>query len=211
MVKKLGLMGALLFGATFAHGATILLTPTDSTWLITADSTGEATPPTNASVVTTLGPGWGTAVSGSNWIGPNANQGNPPRATNSFAGSTTYTTTFSLTNFQTSGVTLSLSFLVDDYLTVYLNSLSNQIYSTGACGNCYNSQTNTGSIGLNQANLNAGTNTLLFVVQTIGGPTGLSLTGSVNANPTGVPEPATYAMMIAGLGAVAAFKRYRRA
>jgi hypothetical protein len=29
-------------------------------------------------------------------------------------------------------------------------------------------------------------------------------------NPQVVPEPATYAMMLAGLGAVAAFKRYRR-
>jgi hypothetical protein len=33
---------------------------------------------------------------------------------------------------------------------------------------------------------------------------------SAVVNPGGVPEPATYAMMLAGLGAVAAFKRFRR-
>jgi PEP-CTERM motif len=40
-----------------------------------------------------------------------------------------------------------------------------------------------------------------------GSDLGVSVDG---ANPSAVPEPATYAMMLAGLGAVAAFKRLRR-
>ena len=101
-----------------------------------------------------------------------------------------------------------LNFMADDSLNVYLNSTNNSAIYTYNVGCACSAPIASGSINL--SGLNSGINTLYFVVSSIGGPTGLDLTGTVTASPAAVPEPATYAMMIAGLGAVAAFKRYRR-
>jgi len=210
-MKTMGwaLFGAVVLAASVAQGSTILLTPSGTSYSITQDSTDGISVPTSAVNVTNTAIGWGSAISGSNWIAPLANQSNGARSSFCCVGTDTYTTTFSLSGFDTLGVTLSLSFLADDYLTVYLNSLSNQIYSSGV-GAFYAAPTNTGAISLSSAALNSGTNTLLFVVQSIGGPTGLDITGSVNASPSAVPEPAAFGLMISGLGGLLAFRRFRR-
>ena len=58
----------------------------------------------------------------------------------------------------------------------------------------------------------AGTNTLDFIVQNSGGPTGVrvEMSGTADRLGGGVPEPASWAMMLVGFGGMGALLRSRR-
>jgi hypothetical protein len=150
---------------------------------------------------------WLANNSTSRWMTPasNANQSFP-------AGTSLYSLSFDLTDFIPSTASFSGRFLVDNRVTA-LTLNGNPLLSIPVGGVGGFRAANWTSFSANSG-FTAGLNTLQFTVLNAAGgganPTGLRVefTGSaVNA----VPEPASWAMLIAGFGLVGAMARRRAA
>lgn len=128
--------------------------------------------------------------------------GGPGRAT------TTYRTTFSLAGFDPATVTISGLWAVDNFGRILLNGAE-----TGqSLPNAALSFTQLNGFSINSGFV-SGLNTLDFVVQELGSGTGLrvdNLTGRATALDDAIPEPATWALMIAGFGLAGIALRSRR-
>jgi hypothetical protein len=124
-------ISAFMAATNIANAASIVVHNTgtnvggrDPNYLITADATGEITPPAQAFIVTSKPAPWSN-VTGADWIGPRANQTSGAAPT---TGPTTYQTTFDLTGLNPATAVLNLTFLADDYLTaIRLNG--NTVYT----------------------------------------------------------------------------------
>lgn len=146
---------------------------------------------------------WLENSSASKWITPTANQAQSfdPSANGTY----TYSLSFNLTGYDASSAALAGRFAADNTAVVLLNGT--QIGSS-------NGFTSWSSFGTTAGNgFVAGNNTLQFVVtnwaQNGGNPTGLRVEFT-SSNVAAVPEPETYAMMLAGLGLVGVIARRRK-
>jgi hypothetical protein len=130
-------------------------------------------------------------------------------------GTWTATTTFSLTGFVASSLVLYLDIAADNDVEALLNG--NVILNCGsitgsplAGSTCFSSFTSNhdiffGGAGLSTSDLNAGTNTLSFIVYNETNPsdTGLRVQVSGTATASAAPEPATFGLVggaLVGLG-----------
>ena len=139
---------------------------TDSSYAITADTTGETAVPAPATVVTSLPSGW-AVVPGAAWIAPAADQSNATRNPCCSNTADTYQTTFTVSG-DPSNVALNLTLAADDYVDIKLN------------GSPVFTHTNTSMWGAPitvpiSSGFVSGTNTLDFFVTNGGGPTGLAV------------------------------------
>lgn len=150
-----------------------------------------------------IGP-WLADNTTSRWLTPEAN------AAASFdpASPATYTWTlkFDLTNYVASTASFSARWSADNGGTVSLNGVSLGVHGDTA----YSSWSAFSAAG---PSFVSGVNELVFTVTNLaqngGNPTGLRVE-FVNSNVTAVPEPETYAMMLAGLGIIGFVARRRR-
>jgi len=129
-------------------------------------------------VVSPATPNWTAPIANTSWIAPNPVQSIAARSGCCSDTSDTYRTTFSLSGFDPADVTLKVSFLVDNSLTVRLNGTQVYVAPSSASFNIPSTfQLTSGFV--------AGTNTIDFVVANAGGPTGLdvSITQVVPAPP----------------------------
>lgn len=141
-----------------------------------------------------IGP-WLTETATSRWIT------STPNAANDVGSPFVYTTTFSLTGFKAASASISGVFVGDNGVTaIFLNGT---LISTGADG--FGSFTAFNSGG---ASFLASTNTLTFDLRNDGGPAGLRV--EVVGTAATVPDPATWGLLVAGLGLVG-FTGRRRA
>ncbi len=123
----------------------------------------------------------------------------------------TYRTTFDLTGFDPETVQISGLWAVDNDAQLWLNGA---FTGFGIPNGFFSFRTYFG-FTLNSAAYDflPGINTLDFIVTGRGGPEGLrvdELSGTATQVSTPIPEPAAWAMMIAGLGLVGALRRARR-
>jgi hypothetical protein len=125
----------------------------------------------------------------------------------------TFSLFFSLVGLNASTAQLSGFFGSDNYASVFLNGnlIAQDIQAT-----VYENFQSLTAFSSGAANFVAGLNELRFVVTDTGPPsavivTGLTGTADTNAVPAGVPEPATWALMIMGFGAAGAMVRRRKA
>jgi hypothetical protein len=134
----------------------------------------------------------------SRWISVSAN-GNPGSNT------TAYRLSFDLSGFDPSTALINGSFAADNAASITLNGVATGISTTFGFTQFTNFSLNSGFV--------AGINTLDFVVVDASAPTALrvdNLAGTAELRVGGaVPEPATWAMMICGFGAVGASLRRR--
>jgi len=146
-----------------------------------------------------IGP-WLGDDSVSAWIGPVGDG-----ALNGPAGAYDYRVTFNLTGFNPATASLAGQFAVDDSVTdILLNG--------GSTGNSGVGFTTFIPFSISSG-FTAGINTLDFLVVNGGGPTGLRVEfTSATASPavSGVPEPATLALLGAGLAGLGAIRRRRK-
>lgn len=136
------------------------------------------------------------------WIGPNSDA-----ALNGPIGHYDYQVTFSLAGFVASSALISGQWSVDNEgLDILVNGISSG-NNTGVVSNTFASFFNFALSG----NFVAGTNTLDFVFNNDGGPTGLrvEMAGTANAVLTAVPEPASLAILGAGLLGLRLLRRQR--
>ncbi|SFM51051.1 PEP-CTERM sorting domain-containing protein [Rugamonas rubra] len=163
----------------------------------------------NASYVTaTAGafpfPHWSANTATSRWIMPTALQGESfdPSANNTY----TWHLGFDLSGYDAASASFSGRFAADNAATVYLNG--HALGTTNGFGNGSWASLSASSYFL------SGANSLDFVVtnyaQNGGNPTGLRVEFD-QSNVTAVPEPETYAMLMAGLLLVGALARRRKA
>jgi hypothetical protein len=136
------------------------------------------------------------------WIGPNNDaQVDGP------VGLYDYQTTFSLAGFNAATASISGGWSSDnDGVRILLNGVDTLNSPTDF------SQFSAGFAAFSiTSGFSAGVNTLDFIVNNGGGPTALrvEMTGAADLA-GGVPEPATWAMMLAGFGGVGALMRSRR-
>jgi hypothetical protein len=148
------------------------------------------------------GPWLNTEASTSKWLTPTA--GEAQNFDPSSDGTYSWTLSFNLTGYDPASASFAGRWAADNYGVVKLNGT--QIGSAGGFANWSSFAANSG--------FNAGVNTLEFLVTNTrlasGNPTGLRveyLSSSVAA----VPEPETYAMLMAGLGLLGAVARRRKA
>ena len=141
--------------------------------------------------------------------GPKSRIVNPTGNGNGGSGEVTiFATTFSLVGFDSLTATVSGQALFDNFSEIFLNA--HQVGGT---------ITGFGTLapfGTNANFFNAGLNTLNFVVHNIDGPevfqvAGLTVTAGPGAIVGGVPEPRSWAMMLAGFAMVGATMRRRKA
>lgn len=149
---------------------------------------------------------WLANSSRSKWLTPSANQAQSydPSANGTYR----WTMNFNLTGFDASTALLSGRWAADNTGSLFLNgSLISQITAPVEGHRSWTtiSQVNTGFL--------AGANVLEFVVTNVGSPTGnpTGLRAEFASSVTAVPEPSSYAMLLAGLAAVAWVKRSRQA
>lgn len=132
------------------------------------------------------------------WIGPN-NDG----AVDGPVGNYDYQTTFNLTGFDPATALITGQWATDNPgLDILINGVS-----TGSTSCCFTSWTGF-SIG---SGFIAGVNTLDFILQNQGGPTGLRVEMSGTAvDPPGIPEPASLVLLGGGFAALTMFRRLAR-
>ena len=108
-----------------------------------------------------------------------------------------YQTTFTLTDYEAARAFINGRWSTDDYgFDILINGQSTGNWA-GEFSNWYDFSVTSGFV--------AGTNTLDFIVYNTGGPGGLRVEMS-----GGVPEPASWAMMLGGFGLVGGALRSRR-
>ena len=171
----------------------------DNNYQIIADSTGEITPAAQAFVANPVAAGWGTAIGGTQWIAPAADQTNGTRPGFCCGGSTTYRTTFAGIP---AGGSLNVALMADDYVDVLLNGSTVFTHS----GTMYVAPSNfTISSGFV-----AGTNNLDFVVSNpTGGPTGLNARVTVPAV-SSTPVPPSLSLSLIGIAMMAGYIFFRK-
>ncbi len=174
-------------GATLAAGNG----QTDANYTVTPGTIGTA-----GQAVTYFNPAYSSETPESRWISYQADGG-------SAAGTFTLSTTFNLTGYQVATASVSGLWGVDNVGEIFLNGVT-----TGITNSQFSQLTafsiNTGFI--------AGINTLSFRIIDQGPPAALrvdGLTGSAELAAPGVPEPATWGLMIAGFVMTGAAMRRR--
>ena len=119
---------------------------------------------------------------------------------------TSFSTTFSLAGFDSANATISGQVLFDNSGTIFLNG--NQV------GGTYTGFGSLSPFGTNSNFFLSGLNTLTFNLSNAGGPeafqvAGLTVTAEALPVVPGIPEPATWGLMIVGFGMVGAATRRR--
>lgn len=126
----------------------------------------------------------------SKWITPTASQGQSFDAFS--AGTYTYTLSFDLSGYNAASAAFTGRFAADNDAVIKLN---NQVIASGSGFTAWNGFAAS-------SGFQAGVNTLQFVVgnwaQNGGNPTGLRVE-FLSSSVTAVPEPSSYAMLLAGL------------
>jgi hypothetical protein len=135
------------------------------------------------------------------WIGPNNDN-----QVDGVNGLFDYRTTFSLAGFNPGSAMITGGWSTDnDGVKILLNGVD-----TGNPGTAYNQfQLGFASFTITSG-FTGGTNTLDFIVNNGGGPTALRTEMTGTASVGGVPEPATWGLMIVGFGGMGAVLRRRR-
>ena len=208
-MKKTLLAVALATASLAAYADTIALynTGTDSTGTVLAAGSADTdytviTPAavTNFGYVAAdsypVGNFWLANDAVSKWLAPTANA-----ADGAAAGVYTWETTFDLTGFYSNTASFTGRFSADNSAMVYLNGT---LLGTSTGYSSWDSFTSISSA------FNAGMNTLDFVVANIDGQTGLRVEFT-DSSVVAVPEPETYAMLLAGLGLMGFMARRRKA
>ena len=169
----------------------------DTSYLLNGSTPGYVT--SNGSFP--LAGNWLSNTGTSKWITPSVNQGASFDPTSN--GTYVWTLSFDLSGYNPATASFTGQFAADNSATVSLNG--NLIGTSGGYTSFSSFAASSGFV--------AGLNVLSFVVtnvaQSSGNPTGLRaefLTSSVTA----VPEPETYAMLLAGLGLMGAVVRRRK-
>ena len=140
-------------------------------------------------------PPWIGDDSLSAWIGPKTDS-----ALDGPSGQYDYRTTFNLTGFNATTAALTGQWAADDAgVDILINGVSTKQTVNGF--SAFNSFSVT-------SGFISGLNTIDFLVQNNGGPTGLRVEGALTA---AVPEPATLAILSVGLVGIAFFRRFKRA
>ncbi|WP_348698165.1 PEP-CTERM sorting domain-containing protein [Duganella fentianensis] len=146
---------------------------------------------------------WLANTADSKWITPTSNQAQSFDPSSN--GTYTYTLNFNLAGYDATSAALAGRFAADNSAVVLLNGT--QIGSAGGFTSWSNFSTTAGN------GFVAGDNKLEFVVTNFAGssgnPTGLRVEFT-SSNVAAVPEPETYAMLLAGLGMVGALARRRK-
>lgn len=144
---------------------------------------------------------WLANTSTSKWITPTANQAASLDPVQN--GTYSWTLSFDLSGFDASTASFSGQFAADNQATVKLNGVT--IGSASSFSQFSGFAANSG--------FNAGVNTLEFVLtnfaQGSGNPAGLRVEFLQSNVVTAVPEPETYAMLLAGLGLIGTISRRR--
>ncbi|OYQ38701.1 PEP-CTERM sorting domain-containing protein [Rhodoferax sp. TH121] len=144
---------------------------------------------------------WLANTSTSKWITPTANQAASLDPVQN--GTYSWTLSFNLSGFDASTASFSGQFAADNQATVKLNGVV--IGSASSFSQFSSFAANSGFI--------AGVNTLEFVLtnfaQGSGNPAGLRVEFLQSNVVTAVPEPETYAMLLAGLGLIGTISRRR--
>ena len=139
----------------------------------------------------------------SKWLTPssNANASFDPSSTGVYD----WQLSFDLTGFDATTASFSGKFAADNAATIWLNGVQLTAGSTGSFGSWSSFSASSG--------FKSGINTLDFVVtnyaQNSGNPTGLRVEFG-NSSVVAVPEPETYAMLLAGLGLMGTIARRRK-
>jgi PEP-CTERM motif len=136
----------------------------------------------------------------STWLTPSTTQA---QSYDAFAQSTyTWTLTFDLTGFDPNTAAFTARFAGDNDSVATLNGTQIGVTASGPGINSFNTWANFSSGG---ATFLGGVNTLTFTVvnlpQETGNPTGIRVE-FLSSTVTAVPEPQTYALLLAGLAAV---------
>lgn len=198
-------------GAVLSSGSDPHYTVTYGTAVPSSSTLGTTDPTASAATIASNG-AWVSSPT-SNWIG----NGDPGAA----SGYYTFTTTFDLTGYDPLSAILSGSLAADDSAFIYLNG--HNVGSTlvpnsggGVTNNGYASFTPFTVNGLSLF-FTSGTNVLQIVDENDGAGYGVNLTNmsltadKLSSTPVAgaVPEPATWAMMLLGFGAIGVSMRRR--
>jgi opacity protein-like surface antigen len=145
---------------------------------------------------------WLVNTSVSKWITPTANQAQSLDSWN--AGTYTYTLSFDLTGYDAASAWFTGRVAADNSVVVKLNN--QEISNVSGFTSWSDFSANSGFV--------SGVNTLDFVVtnwaQNSGNPTGLRVEFASSDAVAAVPEPETYAMMLAGIAMLGLVARRRK-